>query len=404
MAKKKAAPAKSTPAASGEKKRRGRPPRNTVPSKPAVVEEVELTQPPVVQEVQISGNVRPIRDDSWSEEFIASIKNTAAYFTAMIWESGQNPPLEETPYYLGLMETLGSQGNVWGGILTTRDDVIRQCVKFRAMFDAYPHWSGDEQDKIISRVVDGELMHYGYFPAKVCNQGSVVLFDARHRSAIMLAKNAPLEVVICGRDPKWQELVDKVKTLYPNALYQGIPHPDFYTYPVSRGDQKEDALTGLLVTENIKSIYDLGSCHGYTLYKLRGLYDWAIGVEDHPVRAQISQMVLDRHGIGFSKQDIMTFMMEDAKYYVDAIFALASLHHVARSTELGEFRALLRKIAEMARVFVVELPNPDEEQFGWLHEEVRNDPMTFISSETGMKITMSIPIGPRTMHVLKRGV
>lgn len=347
------------------------------------------------------GGLKIIGDDPWSENFKEKIRKTPHYKLAKMWADGLVPVYLNTEYYQFLINEIKEKGCVFG-FIKTEEEAYKQYGKFNKMFDDIKSGVFIDDEIITKAECRGETHYYGFYPVIIHNDGNLVLWDGDHRIAIRMALNLPIKVTICHRFSVWKNMLEKVEELYPNkVLYQPILHPEFSNWQSSRSDEKENILRSILVRYDIKSILDLGCCHGYTLYKIRDLIDWGIGVESEFTRYEISNMICKLIGIACYHDDIYDSVM-NLPHTVGAIMSLASMHHLMRRIDIKDFDTFLKKVSEMSNNFIYELPNSEEEQFDWMYPEIRNNIDEYIMEKTGYKFREFHKIGHRQLVHLRR--
>ena len=317
-----------------------------------------------------------LQDDCWSESLKNYIRSLAHYKTVLLWENKTKVELTETPYYLSLLKHLKVNGQVWGGILKTEQDVLKQTKSFFEMYQICPNWATDTtyKFKINHRVCDNKDWYFGYYPVQVHNNGELELYDARHRLAILMAKNLELpQLTLCKREIGWQKIYDDILTLYPNKhLYQPIMHPDFQEFNQGRTVDKEIQIESIVKQYKINSVIDLGICHGYTLYSLRNVLKSAIGIEYNQERYAIARIVLEACAFQCYHSDILDYLIKNPKP-VNCIFALAVFHHFLKQNSMWKFNELLKHIAKNTKYLLYEIPNKTEPRFEWIPKELQED-------------------------------
>jgi len=305
-------------------------------------------------------------DDPWSEDLKSSILAFPHYKTARMWVENMNVIMEETPYYQWLKSELDINGSVWNGVLNNEYDIAKQYDNFKYLFQIAPNFVEHE---IMSRTIDGRRHFFGPICVKIENDGGISIWDGMHRISILYALGYPVRFTICERQDKWQKIVNDLEQLYPTIMYQAIPHPDFEDWNYCNNDIKESCISNIVEEHKIKSVLDLGSCHGHVLYTIRKLLSSAIGVEYSQTRYHILKLLFDK--IGFTAYNDNFFnVVERHCDNVDCVFALAVLHHFSRENPIEKFEKLLDHIRRISNTLLYELPEPDEEQYGWMYKDV----------------------------------
>ncbi|MFA5767540.1 MAG: class I SAM-dependent methyltransferase, partial [Candidatus Paceibacterota bacterium] len=300
------------------------------------------------------------------------------------WMLNIDIPMEETEYFKWLETQLITNGSVWNGLLNNREDVIRQYDRFKDLFRIAPNF---DEHELISRVINSTAYYYGPICVKVRNDGSLTIWDGMHRISILSALSLPIQFTICERQDKWQNLMDDLKSLYPASLYQAIPHPDFEDWPYFNNDLKESQIADIVKSNGIKSVLDLGSCHGHILYSLRDLLESATGVEYNVVRYNILKLLCDR--LGFESYNTNIFdAVSNANTQFDCVFALAVFHHFTKENRIGKFEELLDNIQAASDMLLYELPEQGEEQYEWMYPGV--DIHTLIQNRYSDKTIISM--------------
>jgi hypothetical protein len=304
--------------------------------------------------------------DPWSEGLKSQILEFPHYKTAKIWIENINIDMEETPYYQWLKNELDANGSVWNGILNNKSDIIRQYDNFKHLFWMAPSFVEHE---IMNRVVNGVMHYFGPICIKIEDDGAMSIWDGMHRISILFALNYPIKFTICERQTKWQKIVDDLKQLYPTIMYQAIPHPDFEDWNYCNNDEKESNIKNIIEEHNIKSVLDLGSCHGHVLYSIRELLKSAAGVEYNQIRYRMLKLLFDK--IGFAAYNDNFFnVVEKYQGNVDCVFALAVFHHFSKENPLEKFENLLDHIRKISSTLLYELPEPCETQYDWMYKDV----------------------------------
>ena len=302
-------------------------------------------------------------NDPWSEDLKRQIADFPHYKTAKEWIENINIPMEETTYYKWLQHQLDTSGSVWNGILSSKEDITRQYNNFKRLFEIAPNF------KIvlpISRIINGVTHYFGPICTKIADNGDINIWDGMHRISILHALNQPIQFTICERQEKWQSLVDDIKALYPSLLYQAIPHPDFADCEHCFNDAKEAHIADIVKAHNIKSVLDLGSCHGHTLYSIRNLLESATGVEYNAIRYRVLRLLFNKIGFESYHTNIFDVVSQNSKHF-DCVFALAVFHHFARENPIEKFEELLGRIRSISNMLLYELPEPSEEQYDWMY-------------------------------------
>jgi hypothetical protein len=306
-----------------------------------------------------------IGNDPWSKLFIETIKELPRYKTCLEWINNINIPIEETTYYNHYLNILNNQKTIWNGTIKTKEQLIRQTYNFKDMFLKAPNWHHSSKD-----IIEDNEYFYGDLPCKIKSNGDIELYDGYHRTCICLAKNLPFYLNICYREPEWEYLKQELELLYPNKnLYQRINHPDFKNWNCSHDLVQENIIKDIVKSHNIKSVIDCGVCHGDTLYQIRDLIDWGIGIEYHPIRFQITKKLFDKIRLLAVQDDIVSFINRQTTT-ANSIFCLNVLHHVMRDNSIEDFTALLKKIKTLCSCFIYSLPTEDESQFKWMYSNI----------------------------------
>jgi hypothetical protein len=306
-----------------------------------------------------------IEDDPWSEWLKNFVKQWPHYKTVKQWIENPKIDFKDTYYYQWLLDIFVKEGNVWNGILKNEIDILNQCEKFKKMLEVAPNW---EIEKDI-RVINGINYYFGDITAKIDANGDIDIWDGHHRIAILLALNLPINVTICERCQQWQQFTDEVKNLYSVHLYQPIPHPDFQDWKYCRSKVKESIIHEIVTAGKIRSILDLGSCHGFIPYTLKDLITSCTGVESDPVRFKILKLLFERLSFNAVNDDIFNFLSSDNNEY-DCIFALAVFHHFTKYNPIEKFMQMLDLIRKKSNMLIYELPEPNESQYEWLYKNV----------------------------------
>lgn len=335
-------------------------------------------------------------DDPWSQSFINIMKSLPYHDTLALWKSNPDTKIEDTPYYKYYLDVLTKDGTVWNGILNDEEDVRRQTENFKTMYRIAPNWKPFR--KVVSRQVKNYTHYYGPCPIRINNDGNFWLYDGQHRVAILLFMQKPVKLTICERALEWQKLVDDLKEMYGGEkLYQPIPHPDFDSWECGRDNQLDDAVLKIVKDRQVKSVLDLGACHGYTLYKLKELLDSGMAVENNPLRYQVVKLLMSKLGFQSSNLNIKDYIQETPKHY-DCILALAVLHHSMRLDSKADFDDLLKGIKAKTKLFLYTLPEPNEQQHRWMYDGI--DHHDYIKEVTGFENKRVIPLKSRKLIVL----
>lgn len=316
-------------------------------------------------------------DDPWSMTFKNSIMTWPHYQTAIMWKHDLSIPVEDTPYYRGLMLTLDYYGSVWNGIIKSKTGVLAQCHKFKEMFLTAPNW---QTPNLHTR---GQHF-YGPISVKILDEGEIDVFDGFHRLSILLALDLPLRVCICSRSKEWENIIEGIKSLNEKTLYQKILHPDFYDWPAYDRSDKVKAIRSFM--PGIYSVLDLGTCYGYLLHELRHNISSATAVESNPPRYAIAKPMLQLLRFETYNRDMLEHLLVDNKQY-DIVWALAVFHHFSRANPFEKFELLIQKIKEKAPRLIYELPSPGEEQFSWMYENMDQ----YLKSQFSEFTTVKIP-------------
>jgi len=332
-------------------------------------------------------------DDPWSEDLKREIANSPHYKTVKQWMQDTSIQMENTEYFKWLESQLLEDGSVWNGLLNNKEDIIRQYNNFKHLFTIAPDFA---EEQPIMRVVDGCSYYYGPICVKVRGTGEIRVWDGMHRISILLATQQPIEFTICEREDGWQKLLDDLRLLYPTTMYQPIPHPDLIDWASYSHSIKEQQITDIVTALNIKSVLDLGSCHGHVLYNLKDLLRSATGVEYNPVRYRVLKLLFDKLGFESHNADIFDIVSKTAKRF-DCVFALAVFHHFAKENPIEKFENLLDRIKEVSDNLLYELPEDGEEQYEWMYHGV--DMHALIQSR--YKTGTVIPISNRKMILLQ---
>jgi hypothetical protein len=339
-----------------------------------------------------------LETDYWSEQFLRTFKSSPHYKTALLYQEGVNIEYKDTPHYLWLNSILKNEGHVWGNIIETEEDILNQCKNFKIMFDIAPNWK-----KLYEGVQEKDGNYFGEFPCIIDGKGHLELTDGRHRFAILLAKKLQLpNLILCNRSEEWQEMYNNVQELYPDKhLYQPILHPDFQDYNQGRLTEKEDIIISLFKEYKIKNVIDLGSCHGYTLYRLRDIILHGMGIEYDEKRYYVTKTLLKNFkNIQIFNQDIGNYLSE-SKEKVDCILALAILHHYIRQNTLDNILKLLDNIKNKCNYFIYELPDKSENSYLWL-SNILGDIHTFIQSRLEFQEIAQYKYNIRTIYILRK--
>ncbi|MDO8641777.1 MAG: class I SAM-dependent methyltransferase [Nitrosarchaeum sp.] len=308
-----------------------------------------------------------LSDDPWSEQLKSEIRATPHYQTLIQWQNCPSLELQKTAYYKWLKDMFDKDGCVWGGILKTEEDILRQCNNFRQMYLVAPKW---ETADFVARIVNNQKYYFGPITARVFENGSLEIIDGHHRSAIQLFKKMPIQMVLCERMTGWKNLLHQVRELYSLALYQPIHHPEFQDWPCSYSTLKTRTVYKIVEGLKPKSVLDLGCCHGHTIYSIRNIISFATGVESDITRYEVTKLLFTKVNNNFIcyNQDIVSFVASDQNKY-DVVFALAVFHHVMRYVPQEQFMDFLQQIKEKTKVLIYEIPEADEEQYSWMYKD-----------------------------------
>ncbi|MFA5766399.1 MAG: class I SAM-dependent methyltransferase [Candidatus Paceibacterota bacterium] len=302
-------------------------------------------------------------DDPWSEDLKHEIISSPHYKTAKQWIRNINIPIEETEYFKWLESQLEINGSVWNGLLSTRKDIIRQYNNFKHLFEIAPNFREEEPT---TQVINGVSYYYGPICVKIRCNGEIRVWDGMHRISILLATHQPIKFTICEREDGWKNLLNDLKVLYPGMMYQAIPHPDIIDWPCCSYDLKEQQIADVVKVRSIRSVLDLGSCHGHVLYSLKDLLQSAAGVEYNPIRYRVLKMLFDKLGFEAYNANIFDIASKTTKHF-DCVFALAVFHHFAKENPIEKLEALLDQIKKISDMLLYELPEEGEEQYKWMY-------------------------------------
>ena len=340
-----------------------------------------------------------IGNDPWSTDLLDFIKSGPHYLTAQQWQENIDIPLESTFYYKWLMSMFIADNVVWGGILKNEDDIVKQCARYRAMYLIAPKWL---EEYSILQTDTNSAHYYGYRPVKVRCNGAIDIWDGMHRISLLTFKRLPIEVTICERLPGWAELYKEIEDLYPNKmLYQPIPHPDFSDWATAIDGNKEQIICDFFKQNKIDSVLDLGTCHGFTLYKLKDLIKHGIGIESDKIRFQIASILLNK--IGFSCHNTNAIDYIETSESADCTLCLAILHHISRLCPIEVFEKFLQTVAQKTKFIIYTLPNPNEDQFSWMYESKRDNFDEYILQLTGFK-TREVIVSSREIRILEKNL
>jgi len=352
-------------------------------------------------------NAKTVRlsNDPWSEAFISRMKALPHYATLKLWKENPNIEMCRTPYWQWLTNILKMKGSVWGGILNNEEDIKNQYEKFKMLVAIAPNWivNGEKTREVVVNGVN-ETWHYGPVSVRIEDNGHFTLFDGNHRTVISIFNNWPVEVNICERSDGWKKFVSGVENLYPTgAIYQPIPHPEFFDWKSSLDTTKEKFLNEWFGKNNISDVVDLGTCHGYTLYSLRNTITRGVGVEDDKFRIKISDFVLNSINMKCMHGTIEDFIknVTTNRLHHECIMALNVLHHVMKFNKRVDFENMMRNFGNICDIFIYSLPIERERQVEWMYSEARNDG-NYISKITGMKKLMSVDMKIRKLIILKK--
>jgi hypothetical protein len=306
------------------------------------------------------------------------------YKTVKQWIEDKNVLMEKTAYYKWLKDQLIADGSVWNGVLKDEKDIIRQYENFKKLFEIAPHFKNAEP---FYRIVNNNIHYYGPICIKIKDDGNFDIWDGMHRISILSAINHPINFTICERHEEWQKLLNDLKKLYPIAMYQAIPHPEFDDWPCQNNNLKELQIIEIIKSNNIKSVLDFGSCHGHILYTLRNLIKSAEGIEYNQIRYRVMKMIFDKIGFIAHNDDFFN-IAEKYNKRVDCVFSLATFHHFAKENTLEKFKKLLEHIKRISNMLIYELPEQDEEQYSWMYPDI--DMNKLIQSGYGSKYVVQI--------------
>jgi len=318
-----------------------------------------------------------IRDDPWSEAFKNKLMVTPHYKTVLQWKENVDIQVKDTYYYQWLKTNLDKNGVVWNGTISNEDDVIKQCNKFKEMFIIAPNWNEQKEITVASSKCDDEVwfVHdnvvsyfFGPITVRIDEFGDFIVSDGNHRLVLLLANDLPIEVTICERHPKWQQVIDKVDKLYPEVMYQPFNHPEFFGRKCSRTGITEKIVNSVVDTFNVKSVLDLGCCHGETLYSLRNKNVRGIGVESNEDRLKLVSLLFSKIKFEYSGKDIYDFLKSNDEKY-DLILVLAVFHHFMYFNEKEKFIDLLELIVKKTDILMYELPEKNEPQYSWIYKD-----------------------------------
>ena len=339
--------------------------------------------------------IATLGDDPWSEELKLELVNSPHYKTVKQWIEDKNAIMEETAYYKWLKHQLDADGSVWCGILKNDEDIARQHDNFKRLFSTAPNFV---EKPLTSEVVNGQTHYYGPICVKIANNGKITIWDGMHRISILLALNLPIQFTICERQKGWQKIVDDLKALCPTIMYQPVPHPDFEDWACCNNDIKELQIANIVKEHNIKSILDLGSCHGHTLYSLRNIIESAVGVEYDQRRYAIMKLLFDK--LGFESHNANMFDIRRSETHFDCVFALAVFHHFSKENPIEKLIELLDHIKRISNTLLYELPEPDEEQYDWMYQ---NTDMHNLIQSRYKNVTV-VPMQKRNLILLDNNV
>lgn len=335
-------------------------------------------------------------NDVWSEKFIKIITTQLPHYkTTLMWKKNINIKMEDTPYYKHFYNILQNRGTIWNGIINTKQELIKQYNNFKEMFTIAPNW------KEKNYIVYHNNMYFGKNTCYIKNNGDFELYDGRHRISIKLALEMPINLTICKREHKWEKLVKDLEKLYPTKqLYQSIPHPEFNDWKCFRDNTKENILQEIVEKYKIKNVLDCGSCHGYTLYKLRNLIEKGTGVEYNNTRFLITKLLFNKIGFSVHNTNVLNYLLENNIFY-DSIFCLAIFHHLMKENSREQFELFLKKIKNNCKILVYSLPQSNETQFNWIYKEIKKDVYNYIQKITGFKNQEIYQLRNRKIIVLK---
>jgi len=227
-------------------------------------------------------------------------------------------------------------------------------------------------------VNQGDVLYFfGPITVRVDEFGDFVVSDGNHRLALLLANDLPIEVTICERHEKWKEIIIIVDRLYPEVMYQPFRHPEFSDRKCSRSGVTEEIVKNVVDVFQIKTVLDLGCCHGETLYALRDKISFGVGVESNEDRLKLISLLFSKLKFEFSSEDVYDFLKKDDRKF-DMILVLAVFHHFMFFNSKERFKELLELIVSKTNFLMYELPEPSEPQYAWMYKDF--DAHSFIQS------------------------
>jgi len=347
-----------------------------------------------------TGKIITLSNDPWSTNLLDFIKLSPHFLTAKQWDENIDTSLESTFYFKWLMTMFDRDGTVWNGILKNKNDIINRCIEYKKMYLVTPKW--DESREIYKKVENSDH-YYGYRPVKVHNDGMINVWDGMHRISLLASKNLPIEVTICERLLEWNTLYKELEDLYPNKfLYQPILHPDFSDWTFSTDGRKEQIICDFFKKNKVDSVLDVGTCHGFTLYKLKDLIKKGIGIEDNITRFKIANLLLKKIGFDCYNNNAIDYIKHSE--YVDCTLCLAMFHHISRLYPIEVFDEFLRTVAQKTKFLIYTLPQPNEEQFTWLYESKRSNIDEYILQTTNFKTKEIIKTNSRDVKILEKNM
>ena len=331
----------------------------------------------------------------WCQEFRNKIKNSRHYKTIEQWDKNINIPLEETVYYNEMLGLLETNGPLWDGIISKKEDIVETLKNFKKLYLEYEEVL-DERAVHYDKNVE---WYYGDYPAQIMDNGNIRLYDGHHRIAIRLFKDYQLYVNICEIDLEWKKITNELYEMYGGkSLYQPIPHPSFIDWECSYDELLTNSLIKFVEDNDIKSVLDVGCCHAYNLYRVANYLDYGTAIEYDEVRSEIVKHLMSKLGLNSYSGNVIDFLKEDSTEF-DCIFATAIFHHIAKQSSKEEFDYCLYELGKRSKFLMYTLPVDGEFQYAWINDYPNLD--DYIIEKTGKKVIKKIKLRTRELTILK---
>ncbi len=296
----------------------------------------------------------------WEKSFYAYLRDS--FYGKTVQQFLENPqiPFEKTAYAEHAQKEYFDCGRVLWNLYSSLEEMRTKIEGLRKLtlnirLKGYD-WFAAKMLERGPRHANGYPLLSGPISLVIKDDGSFDTFyipDGLHRMSILAVIGSQIPVHVAYRESEWNQLrLDLYERWNRKYLYTPIPHPDFNSWEIGRGNDAR-----FQAVENFIRAHDLGAnvldagCHfGYQLWRLinNGAVKSGAAFDFDSLPLRVADPLLTFYGIKPEKADAYAYFRTDRNF--SCVLATGLVYHIIESYNLNLTDDLLNRMAKSAPV------------------------------------------------------